>query len=83
MPLNIKNREAHDLAHRLATETGETLTRAVVEALRERLARVGRRRKARATATELRAIGRRCAANLKGRPAEHGALLYDKRGLPR
>jgi len=81
--LNIKDEEAHALAKRLATETGETLTRAVVEALRERLERVQRQRKAAATAAELVAIGKRCAATLKGRPKNHGALLYDERGLPR
>ena len=81
--LNIKDSEAHALAAKLAKETGETLTRAVKEALRERLARVQRRRKAGATATELLEIGRRCAATLKRKPAAHAALLYDDRGLPR
>ena len=40
MSLNIKNPEAHALAARLATKTGETLTEAVTQALRERLARL-------------------------------------------
>lgn len=83
MPLNIKDREAHELARRLADETGETLTKAVVEALRERLARVRKRKRARATAEELLAIGERCASFLKGKPVPHGKLLYDRRGLPR
>lgn len=83
MSLNIKDEEAHDLARKLARATGETMTRAVVEALRERLERVQRHRKAAALAAELHAIGRRCAATLKGRPKDHGALLYDERGLPR
>ena len=39
MSLNIENPEAQALAARLATKTGETLTRAVTQALRERLAR--------------------------------------------
>jgi len=83
MSLNIKDEEAHELAKRLASETGETLTRAVVEALRERLERLRRQRKAATTATELVAIGKRCAATVKGRVKSHGALLYDERGLPR
>ena len=83
MTLNIKDREAHELARRLAKETGETMTRAVIEALRERLARQRRRRKARLTATELLEIGQRCAAKLKQPPPDHGAMLYDERGLPR
>jgi len=82
MPLNVKDEEAHKLAKRLAAETGETLTRAVREALRERLERV-RRRRARATAEELLAIGRQCAAGLKAQPIDHGPLLYDESGLPR
>jgi antitoxin VapB len=83
MSLNIKDDEAHELVKRLAKETGETLTRAVVEALRERLERVRRRRNAAATAAELLAIGERCAATLKGRANDHGVLLYDERGMPR
>ena len=35
--LNVKNPEAHRLAAAIARETGETLTRVVTEALRERL----------------------------------------------
>jgi antitoxin VapB len=80
--LNVKDPEAHALATRLAMQTGETLTRAVKEALRERLARLQRGRSAAATADELLAIGRRCAATLKRKPTNHGALLYDDRGVP-
>jgi antitoxin VapB len=83
MTLNIKNPEAHQLARKLAAQTGETMTRAVTEALRERLARVSRARKPEAAVAELLAIGRRCAATLKGKPVDHGTLLYDDRGLPR
>lgn len=83
MTLNIKDPEAHKLAQQLAQQTGETLTRAVTEALRERLARVSRARKPDTAADDLLAIGRRCAATLKGKPVEHGSLLYDERGLPK
>lgn len=61
MTLNIKDPEAHGLARKLADHTGETMTRAVAEALRERLARVSRAHRP-DTAQELLAIGRRCAA---------------------
>ena len=37
MSLNIKNPEAHRLAKELAERTGESLTKAVTVALRERL----------------------------------------------
>ncbi|HEX9867242.1 MAG TPA: type II toxin-antitoxin system VapB family antitoxin, partial [Candidatus Tectomicrobia bacterium] len=42
MTLNIKNPETHRLATELARLTGETLTQAVTEAVRERLA-IGQR----------------------------------------
>jgi antitoxin VapB len=82
MTLNIKDPKAHDLAQALARETGETMTLAVIEALRERLARVQRGRRI-ASADELLAIGQRCAQGLSGPIVAHGDLLYDERGLPR
>ena len=39
MQLNIKNEEAHRMAAQLADVTGESMTRAVTEAIRERLER--------------------------------------------
>ena len=83
MPLNIKDPEAHKLAKALQRETGETMTRAVTEALRERLERVRRQSNAGATAEDLITIGHRCASTLKGPAVDHGTLLYDERGLPR
>ncbi len=44
MALSIKNSEADRLARELVEETGESLTDAVVAALRERLERERRRR---------------------------------------
>ncbi len=83
MTLNIKDPRAHTLAQTLAKETGETMTQAVTEAIRERLERLRRQRKPEATVAELLAIGRRCAHTLKGKPVNHGAMLYDEHGLPR
>jgi antitoxin VapB len=84
MSLNIKDPETHHLAQELAKETGETMTRAVNQALRERLQRLRRQRKPKqATVGELLAIGRRCANTLKGKPLDHAALLYDEHGIPR
>jgi len=83
MTLNIKDREAHSLAQELAKETGETMTKAVTEALRERLTRIRRQRRTATMAQDLVAIGRRCAATLKRKPADHGSFLYDDRGIPR
>jgi antitoxin VapB len=83
MTLNIKDPEAHKLARTLARETGQTMTSAVTEALRQRLEQVRQRNKPEATAAELLAIGRRCANTLKRPVVDHAKLLYDERGLPR
>lgn len=81
MPLNIKDPLAHELAQALARQTGETMTHAVIAALRERLDRLQRRRHA--SAEELLAIGKRCAEGLSGPAIDHAAMLYDEQGLPR
>ena len=84
MSLNIKSEEAHRLARELARLTGESMTAAVTEAVRERLDRL-RRDEAVGLADRLLAIGKDCAARLNEpfRSADHGDLLYDERGLPR
>lgn len=83
MSLNIKDPETHKLAQLLAKETGETMTAAVTEALRERLDRVRRHRKRDATLAALRAISARSAEILKGPPIDHAEFLYDENGLPK
>lgn len=84
MGLNIKSDETHRLAQELARLTGESMTAAVTEAVRERLDRV-RRERAVGLAGRLLAIGKDFAARLKEpfRSTDHGDLLYDERGLPR
>jgi antitoxin VapB len=84
MSLNIKNEETHRLAQELAALTGESLTAAVTEAVRERLDRL-RRQRGTGLADRLLAIGKDCAGHLKEpfRSIDHGDLLYDERGLPR
>jgi antitoxin VapB len=84
MSLNIKNEETHRLIRALAALTGESMTAAVTEAVRERLERL-RMAQSAALADRLLAIGRDCAGRLDEpyRSAEHGDLLYDERGLPR
>lgn len=82
MSLNIKSREAHGLARELAAATGESMSGAVTEAIRERLERVRGRR---GMASRLLSIGTDCAAHLPEAVlrVDHGDLLYDERGLPR
>ena len=84
MGLNIKNEEAQRLAQELAKLTGESMTAAVRESLRERLERLRRERNV-SLADRLLAIGKDCAAHLKEpfRSSDHGDLLYDQDGLPR
>ena len=82
MTLNIKDPEAHKLARKIAQQTGETMTRVVTEALRERLSRLTSSQRSKGTTEDLLSIGRRCAATLKGKPVDHAALLYDEHGLP-
>ena len=84
MSLNIKNEETHRLARELAALTGESVTTAVTEAVRERLNRLQNDHPD-ALAERLLQIGKDCAAHLKGpfRSIDHGDLLYDDRGLPR
>jgi antitoxin VapB len=84
MGLNIKNEDTHRLVRKLAKMTGESMTEAVTQAVRERLERV-RRNRSSSLADRLLAIGKDCAAHLKEpfRSADHGDLLYDQRGLPR
>lgn len=83
MAFNLRNDEANRLADELAALTGETKTRAITEAVRERLARVKRRRDRDRLFAELAAIGRRCSSRpvLDERTPEE--MLYDQDGLPK
>lgn len=83
MALSIKDPEADRLAREVAKATGETLTAAVVQSLRERLARVRRPRAGRLS-EQLLAIGQRCAQLpvRDGRSADD-IVGYDEHGLPR
>ncbi len=84
MSLNIKNPRTDELAHELASLTGESVTEAVTVAIKERLQRV-RDKQGVGLAQRLLAIGRDCASHLREpyRSVEHGDFLYDERGLPR
>ena len=83
MALNIKDPEADALARKLARRTGESLTDAVLNALKERLARTEKMR-SHDLLTQLATIRRRCA-KLKVRDARSADSIigYDSRGLPR
>ncbi len=84
MALNIKNEEAQKLAKELARLTGESMTAAITEAVRERLDRV-RSEHGTGLADLLVKIGKDCASRLREpfRSVDHGELLYNEKGLPR
>jgi antitoxin VapB len=85
MSLNIKNAETYRLIRELAELTGESMTGAVTEAVRERLDRLRRTEDGLGMAERIHAI----AADMRARlpddffDVEHGALLYDEDGLPK
>lgn len=82
MHLSIKDPEAHRLAQAISHATGESMTRVVTEALRERLAKV-EKRKARASVEELLTIADRAAAHVKRPYVDHAEFLYDEHGIPK
>jgi antitoxin VapB len=80
--LNVKDPEAHRLAQAIARETGETITRAVTEALRERYEGMRNRRR-KASVEELMTIAQRAAVGVTKPYLDHGKFLYDEHGLPK
>jgi antitoxin VapB len=83
MALSIKNSEADRLARELAAQTDESMTEAVITALRERLVREKGRARVARLADELRRIGERCAAlPVLDERSPDEVLGYDDRGLP-
>ncbi len=80
--LNIKSEDGYRLATALSALTGESLTAAVTEALRERL---DREQRARDRAVRLARLGT-LAAEIRGtlrRSDAADGFLYDDGGLPR
>jgi antitoxin VapB len=86
MSLNIKNEEAHRLAHELAQRNRETVTMAVVIALRERLERQQEPPKRRSRMEALARFSEVCAPLFKDGPSGSDLIndLYDQEtGLPK
>ena len=85
MSLNIKNPDTYRLVKELADLTGESMTAAVTEAVRERLERLRQAGADIGMAEQIHAIAAEMRARL---PADffdidHGDLLYDEDGLPK
>jgi antitoxin VapB len=84
MTLTIEHPEANRLARELATATGESVTEAVLQALRERLAREQGRQRTPNLREELRAIRERCSKLLlKDTRSPEEIIGYDDNGIPR
>lgn len=83
MPLNIKDSDTHALAKRLASLTGESLTKAVKRAIQERLAQVERAQGGTGLADELDHIALHCAGlPRRDRRSANEIIGYDEHGLP-
>jgi antitoxin VapB len=84
MPLSIKAPEADRLARQLAATTGETITVAVIVAMRERLERVERKRLNKsALLDEILAISHHCASlPVLDTRTEDEIMGWDENGLP-
>lgn len=84
MALSIKNREAERLARLVAKQTGETLTAAIEQALRERWERLQRKPKEPVLVEHLLEIANRVAAlPVLDNRSDDEILGYDENGLPR
>jgi antitoxin VapB len=84
MPLSIKLPEADRIARELADETGESLSDAVIGALRERLERQrGRRARRRLVEDVARIQARYRTLPLRDARTAEEILGYDEHGLPR
>ncbi|MBX3455970.1 type II toxin-antitoxin system VapB family antitoxin [Ferrovibrio sp.] len=82
MGMNIKSEEAHQLAKAITDHTGETITSAVVVALRERLARLQRERDVAEKIRRIDEVLARSGPTPPGVTSDHSDL-YDEFGLPK
>ena len=83
MPLNIEDTGTHALAKRLASLTGESLTKAVKRAIQERLAQVERAHSRTGLADELDRIALHCAGLPRRDQRNANEIFgYDEHGLP-
>ncbi|MGH6923064.1 MAG: type II toxin-antitoxin system VapB family antitoxin [Propylenella sp.] len=81
MGLNIKSDAVHDLARKLAAETGTSMTAAIEGALREKLERLERTREKAAVIARVKRIIQESGPTAAGVSSDHSDL-YDDEGLP-
>ncbi len=85
MQLNIKSDDAYAMASRLAELTGESLTTAVTEAIRERLDRESKARSRDERLRRVLAIAAEIRESFGDNPpgSDHSWLYDDETGLPK
>src|SRR5258706_2694082 len=84
MSMNIKSEEAHRLAKELVAETGESVTKAVTVALRERLERIRKHQDRDDFVERIMAIAKEAAPLFPpGTKSSDHEDLYDEDGLPK
>lgn len=83
MALSIKHPEADRLARELATRTGESITEAIIVALKERLQREQRRYRPKLEDVIMAISKRSAALPRRTRRTPDEIIGYDERGLPR
>lgn len=83
MTLSIKDRETDTLIRQLAALTGESITEAVFQSVKERLERLKTKNSAYSLAQELDAIALRCASlPVQDSRSPEELITYDEQGLP-
>ena len=80
--MNIKDPEGHRLATAISRVTGESLTRVVTQALRDRLESL-ENQETQVSTEELHALAKRVSAQVKRSYIDHAEYLHDENGLPK
>jgi antitoxin VapB len=84
MAISIKNDEADRLAREVSEITGESLTTAILVALRERLQRLRQPSTTLSLTDDIMRIGKRCSAlPVRDDRSPDEIIDYDEHGLPR
>ncbi len=83
MAISIRNQNAEQLAREVASVTGESITQAIIHALKERLERLRGRRTAPDALSDIMAISKRCSELPEIDPRSGDEILgYNKDGAP-
>ncbi len=81
MGLNIKSDRVHELARRLADETGLSMTAAIEKALEDQLTRIYRNQERESRFNQIKEIVSKLPPSPPGVTSDHSDL-YDEYGLP-